>query len=298
MPSTPAHLSDRLFAFGLCILPTRVLSRLAFSIAEIHTPWIKNVLIRAFLRSYSSIDMSEAAEPIPEHYACFNDFFTRELKPGLRPLPEDNTHLLCPVDGQLGAFGTITSGQLCQIKGMVYDLRELVGGSDSMIAAFTGGQYMTFYLAPHDYHRVHMPIAGRLSETRYIPGRLFGVNPRCVRSLPRLFTRNERLISCFDTEIGLVAVIMVGAFIVGGIHTRAAGRICPPHQTAQRYHSYNSHGGTRYSYDRGQQMGHFLLGSSVIVLAGPDTIALAPELAPDQAVRLNQSLGQFVPAMH
>ncbi|MES1954779.1 archaetidylserine decarboxylase [Salinisphaera hydrothermalis] len=295
MSAAPVSLSDRLFAFALWLLPTRAISHLAFLIAEIRLPRIKNLLIRGFLRAYPAIDMSEAAEPEPTQYACFNDFFTRELAEGARPMPRNEHALVCPVDGQLGMFGTIETGRLFQTKGVAYNLRELVAGDDSLAAAFLGGRYFTLYLAPHNYHRVHMPLDGRLRETRYVPGRLFGVNPRCVRAIPRLFSRNERLVSCFDTAIGPVAVVMVGAFIVGGIHTKAAGRVCPPHQKARRHTSYIDAGDADHRYVRGGQMGHFMLGSSVILLTGPDAVDFDPELTAGQAVRLNQPLGRLVP---
>ncbi|HET7315295.1 archaetidylserine decarboxylase [Salinisphaera sp.] len=295
MSAVPVRFTDRLFVFAQWLLPTRAISRLAFAIAEIRLPRLKNALIRGFLRAYPAIDMSEAAEPEPARYACFNAFFTRELAGGARPTPADADALVCPVDGQLGMFGTIETGRLFQTKGVAYDLRTLVAGDDSLAAAFFGGRYATFYLAPHNYHRVHMPLDGRLRETYYVPGRLFGVNPRCVRAVPRLFSRNERLVSCFDTAIGPVAVVMIGAFIVGGIHTRAAGRVCPPHEKARRHTSYSDAGAADHHYARGEQMGHFMLGSSVILLAGPDAFAFDPELATGQAVRLNQPLGRLVP---
>lgn len=295
MSAASASLTDRLFAFVLWLLPTRAISHLAFVIAEIRVTRIKNLLIRAFLKSYPAIDMSEAAEPEPTRYACFNDFFTRELAAGARPLPQASDRALCPVDGQLGMFGDISAGRIFQTKGVAYDLRELLAGDDSMAAAFLGGRYATLYLAPHNYHRVHMPLDGVLRETRYVPGRLFGVNPRCVRAIPRLFSRNERLVSCFDTAVGPVAVVMVGAFIVGGIHTRAAGRVCPPHQKARREVSYIDAADTEVDYRRGEQMGHFMLGSSVILLTGPEAIEFAPGLTSGQHVWLNQSLGQLRP---
>lgn len=287
--------ADRLFTFALWLLPTRAISHLAFAIAGIRLPWLKNALIGGFLRAYPAIDMSEAAEPDPARYVNFNAFFSRELAAGARPLPADETRLACPVDGQLGMFGTIETGRLFQTKGLAYDLRELVAGDESLAAAFLGGRYATLYLAPHNYHRVHMPLDGQLRETRYVPGRLFGVNPRCVRAIPRLFSRNERLVSCFDTAIGPVALVMVGAFIVGGIHTRTAGRVCPPHRKAVRHSDYIDASQVDHRYGRGQQMGHFMLGSSVIVLTGPDAVDFDPALAAGQTVRLNQSLGQLIP---
>lgn len=291
LPAT--SLPDRLFAFCLWCLPTRALSRLACRVAEIRVPRIKNGLINAFLKAYPDIDMGEAAISDPARYDCLNDFFTRKLAATARPLPtQAHDRFLCPVDGQLGAFGRISAGQLCQTKGATYDLRTLLGHDDALATSFLGGDYITLYLAPHNYHRVHVPFPGRLRETLYLPGRLFGVNPRCVRSIPRLFSRNERLVSCFDTTIGPVAVVMVGAFIVGGIHTVAAGQICPPHRKASRqchYHGDDPH----QHYTCGQEMGHFMFGSSVIVLTGPDVLTLNADLKAGQPVRLNQPLGHI-----
>jgi phosphatidylserine decarboxylase len=191
-------------------------------------------------------------------------------------------------------YGDIEAGQLGQIKGVSYDLHALLGGDDTLAATFLGGRYMTFYLAPHNYHRVHMPLDGRLRATRYIPGRLFGVNPRCVRSIPRLFTRNERLVCCFDTQVGPFALVLVGAFIVGGIQLRTAGRVCPPHRSTQRHTSYNNSKEAGGPFARGHPMGHFMLGSSVVILSAANAVDIDGELVVDQPVRLNQPLGGLV----
>ena len=289
MPTAPnASPGDRLFAGLLSCLPTRLISHGAFWLADNTTPWLKRALIGAFLKGYPAIDMREAAEPDPAAYASFNAFFTRALAAGQRPVPGAGDALACPVDGQLGAFGDIEYGRIFQTKGLAYDLAELLADPE-LAARFAGGRYATLYLAPHDYHRVHMPLAGRLVSTRYVPGRLFGVNPRCVRAVPRLFTRNERLVSVFETEVGPMAVVMVGAFIVGGIHDVATGRVCPPHRRAPMTTEFDDHAP---AYARGDEMGHFCLGSSAIVVFGRDAVDFAPELASGQAVRLNQSLGR------
>ena len=289
MPTAPnASPGDRLFAGLLSCLPTRVISHGAFWLANNTTPWLKRALIDAFLKGYPAVDMQEAAEPDPAAYASFNAFFTRALAAGQRPVPAAGDALACPVDGQLGAFGDIEYGRIFQTKGLAYDLAELLADPD-LAARFAGGRYATLYLAPHDYHRVHMPLAGRLLSTRYVPGRLFGVNPRCVRAVPRLFTRNERLVSVFETAAGPMAVVMVGAFIVGGIHDVATGRICPPHRRSPRRTDFDD---KAPAYARGDEMGHFCLGSSAILVFGRDAVDFAPELASGQAVRLNQSLGR------
>lgn len=289
MPTAPnTSLGDRLFAGLLSCLPTRVISHGAFWLANNTTPWLKRALIDAFLKGYPAVDMHEAAEPDPAAYPSFNAFFTRALATGQRPVPAAGDALACPVDGRLGAFGNIEYGRIFQTKGLAYDLAELLADAD-LAARFVGGRYATLYLAPHDYHRVHMPLAGRLLSTRYVPGRLFGVNPRCVRAVPRLFTRNERLVSVFETEAGPMAVIMVGAFIVGGIHDVATGRVCPPHRRVPLTTDFNDEAP---AYARGDEMGHFCLGSSAILVFGRDAVDFAPDLASGQAVRLNQSLGR------
>ena len=283
-----ASLADRLFAGALACLPTRLISHGAFALAESRRAGLKNTLIRGFLNAYPAIDMQEAAEPDALAYPSFNAFFTRALAADTRPAPGDATALACPVDGQLGAFGDIANGRVFQTKGVAYDLAELLDDAD-LAERFAGGRFATLYLAPHNYHRVHMPLAGRLTHTRYVPGRLFGVNPRCVRAVPRLFTRNERLVSLFETEAGPMAVVMVGAFIVGGIHDVATGRICPPHRKSPRARTFDA---DTPAYARGDEMGHFCLGSSAIVVFGRDAIEFAEGLATGMSVRLNETLGR------
>lgn len=288
--SNPSHasLGDRLFAGLLSALPTRLISHAAGTLAGARYTGLKNSLIRLFLKGYPAIDMTEAAEPNPLAYESFNAFFTRRLAPGMRPAPADPSALACPVDGQLGAFGDIRDGRIFQTKGVAYDLAGLLVDK-TLAERFVGGRYATLYLAPHDYHRVHMPLAGTLHTTRYVPGRLFGVNPRCVRAVPRLFSRNERLVSVFETEVGPMAVVMIGAFIVGGIHDKASGRICPPHTRAVHERTFTSH---EHRYARGDEMGHFCLGSSVIAVFGRDAVGFHADLSAGTPVRLNQTLGR------
>lgn len=291
--STPARPTDRIFAALFWLLPTRAISRVAHALAQARLPWLKRSLIGVFLRAYPDIDMREAAEPDPAHYQSFNAFFTRALADDRRPMPADAEAIAAPVDGSLGAFGDARTGTVCQTKGMAYDLRTLVGGSESWAAAFLGGRFATFYLAPHNYHRVHMPLDGCLRATRYVPGRLFGVNPRCVRAIPRLFARNERLVTLFDTAVGPMALVMVGAFIVGGIHTRWAGPICPPHRPAPREDSFMDAGMERAYFSRGQEMGHFCIGSSVILLFGAGALSWQPDLISGQPLLLGQPIARL-----
>ena len=291
--STSASTADRLFAGLLWLLPTRAISRAAHSLARSRLPWLKQRLINAFLRAYPDIDMAEAAQSDPTAYSSFNAFFTRALAPQARPMPMDRETIVSPVDGTLGAFGDAKTGMICQTKGMAYDLRTLLGGSQSWSAAFLGGRYATFYLAPHNYHRVHMPLDGCVREMRYVPGRLFGVNPRCVRAIPRLFARNERLVTLFDTAVGPMALVMVGAFIVGGIHTRWAGQICPPHRSAPRQEDFADTALEQAYYARGDEMGRFSIGSSVILLFGPGALAWQDGIENGQKLVLGQSIARL-----
>ncbi|MES1946361.1 phosphatidylserine decarboxylase [Salinisphaera sp. C84B14] len=291
--SNPASSGDRLFAALLWLLPTRAISRAAHALARARLPWLKQALINAFMRLYPDIDMQEAAQPDPTAYSSFNAFFTRALAPDARPMPDDRERIVSPVDGTLGAFGEARTGMICQTKGMAYDLRTLVGGSEAWSAAFLGGHYATFYLAPSNYHRVHMPLDGCVREMRYVPGRLFGVNPRCVRAIPRLFARNERLVTLYDTAVGPMALVMVGAFIVGGIHTRWAGQVCPPHRRTPRNESFIDATLENAYYARGEEMGRFSIGSSVILLFGPGALAWDSALSNGQPVKLGDSIARL-----
>lgn len=294
MPHAPsASLADRMVASLLWLLPTRLISRAAHTLAQSRIRWLKHRLIRGFLRLYPAIDMTEAAEPDPRAYDSFNAFFTRALAPDARPMPEDREIVVSPVDGSLGAFGEARTGTICQSKGMAYDLRALVGGDDAWAAAFLGGRFATFYLAPHDYHRVHMPLDGCVRETRYLPGRLFGVNPRCVRTIGRLFTRNERLVTFFDTAVGPVAMVMVGAFIVGGIHTRWAGQVCPPHRHSGHAQGFVDSQTPQTYFQRGAEMGRFSIGSSVILLFGAGALSWHLGLVHSQPLKLGQTIGRL-----
>jgi phosphatidylserine decarboxylase len=293
MTAPLASFGDRLFAVLFWMLPTRAISRLAQILADTRLGPIKRALIAGFMRAYPAIDMREAKRDDPYAYPSFNAFFTRSLGDNARPLPADPEQIISPVDGILGAFGTARAGRICQTKGIAYDLRTLVGGSDALTTAFLGGSYTTFYLAPHNYHRVHMPINGCLRETHYVPGRLFGVNPRCVRALPRLFTRNERLVSCFDTAVGPVVLVMVGAFIVGGIHTRWAGQICPPHRRRGKVCSFIGTPIKQSYFARGAEIGYFAMGSSVILLFGPGALVCNPGLTAGQTLRLGDPIGRL-----
>lgn len=285
-PPDGASLGDRLFVGLQTLLPTRALSALMYRIAEIRLPAFKNAFIRVFMRGYP-IDLSEAVRGRIEDYEHFNDFFTRALKPGMRPQPANPTALSSPVDGRISQFGTIHAGALIQAKGHTYRAAELLADA-ALGAAFEGGEFATIYLAPHNYHRVHMPFAGRLRRWLYVPGRLFSVNPATARALPSLFARNERMVAIFDTESGPLAVVMVGALFVGGIETVWGGRLTPPHRREAGPFPYEPM--SPQTLGRGDEMGRFHMGSTVILLAPRGALRWAAGLTPGQAVRLGDLL--------
>jgi phosphatidylserine decarboxylase len=208
------------------LLPQHLLSRIAGSLAEAQVPWLRRLLIRAAIHRFG-IDLTEAAEPDCERYVSFNDFFTRALKAGARPLVGDAQTLVSPADGVISEAGRLTGNRLLQAKGRTFTLEALLGESGTRAAGLCDGCFVTVYLSPRDYHRVHMPLAGTLAATRYIPGRLFSVNLRTACALPDLYAGNERLVCWFDTPAGALAVVLVGALLVAGIDTVWQGRYPP-----------------------------------------------------------------------
>ena len=283
----------RLFAALMTVLPQHGLSRLVHRLARWRwRPW-KNALIRGFIKAYH-INMGEAVSTEPDSYASFNAFFTRTLAPGKRPIKTDLGTILSPVDGAVSQFGTIESGRLIQAKGRHYTLDALLGGDPSLTAAFTEGRFATLYLSPRDYHRVHMPCAGTLQRMLHVPGRLFGVSTPLVAQVPRLYARNERVISLFETDAGPLAVILVGAIGVGSIETVWAGEVTPPR--GQRIRSWDMRN-QAIELAAGEEMGRFNLGSSVILLLPPDAnVTWHETIALEAPVRLGQPMAELADA--
>ena len=271
------------------LAPQHGVSRLAGSLASSRTPWLKNMLIRRFIRAYD-VDMDQAERPASD-YSCFNDFFTRALKPGARPLAGGSEHILCPADGAISQLGRIEDGRILQAKGQSYTAAELLGGDAALAARFDGGHFITIYLSPSDYHRVHMPAAGRLRETTYIPGDLFSVNTATAAAVPRLFARNERLACIFDTAQGSVASVMVGAMIVASIETVWSGLVKPHGRQVIRT-AYPED--TAPQLEAGAEMGRFLLGSTVILLFEPGKIEWLDGLKPLDTVLMGQALARKI----
>lgn len=280
---------NRLKAFLFYLFPHHLVSRIMFAFARITWTPLKNRLIDLYLALHP-VDMSLAVEPDPHAYPSLNAFFTRALDFDRRPWNREPDVLLCPVEGTVSQAGAIEAGRIIQAKGRSYDLPELVGGDPQLAGAFERGHFATLYLSPRDYHRIHMPVAGRLLETVYIPGRLFSVAPFTVDAVPRLFARNERLVCRFDTPAGELGMVLVGAVNVSAIETVWGGLAGHGRKILRRGYSDD----TPVELDRGAEMGRFNLGSTVIVLA-PDTAVWDPGLVPGATVNIGQALGRFTP---
>lgn len=289
-----AGLFDHVFAGLQRILPTHLLSRVVHWATRVETPWFKNLFISRFITGFG-ITLDEFQVQNPRSFRCFNEFFTRALVDGLRPLPEDPQMAACPVDGTMYQAGSIEAGRIFQAKGQSFDVVSLLGGSRERAAPFLGGQFATIYLAPSNYHRIHMPMAGRLSKQVYVPGRLFSVNPATARAMPELFARNERVAALFETEIGPVALVLVGALFVGSIETVWAGEITPPHRGAIEVRQWGE-SDPSIQLERGAEMGRFNMGSTVILLTGPGVMDWSSSIKPGDAVRMGQPLGRMLSA--
>ncbi len=282
---------DRLRGVIQRVLPHTLLTAVMYWSTRLHfRPW-KNWQIRWFIKRYG-VDIAEASDTDPESYPHFNAFFTRSLRPGSRPVEGSADTIACPADGKISAIGDIHGDMLLQAKGQQYSLHSLLGGDDDRAKPFEGGCFATLYLSPRDYHRVHMPTDGRLREMTYIPGRLFSVNFATARAIPGLFAKNERLVCLFDTGLGPMAVILVGAMLVSGMETIWSGAVAPPH--GQRLRTWHYQGDDAVELSRGAEMGRFNTGSTVILLLPRDTLRWSQNLQSGAGVRMGQQLGQRV----
>jgi len=282
-------MAGKLFAWLQYLLPQHGVSRLIGRLARVESRPAKNLLIRGFMRLFQ-VDMSDAVEPDPTAYPTFNRFFTRALRPGARPLPGADADLACPVDGTVSECARLEDGRLLQAKGFRYELGRLLGG-DTPEALLKGG-FATIYLAPWHYHRIHAPAAGRLVEMRYLPGALFSVNRATVGAVPRLFARNERVACLFDTDFGPMAVVLVGALNVGSIETTWAGEVAPGPDRQAAVWRYPPEGAGSVRLARGEELGRFNMGSTVIVVLPEHGPRFAPEIAAGRHVRMGQLLAR------
>ncbi|MCB1735794.1 MAG: phosphatidylserine decarboxylase [Gammaproteobacteria bacterium] len=278
--------TDLALSLPLYPLPHHALSRLMHAFMRIRNPAIRTAQMRFLTRLYG-IDVSEAQDADFASYDHFNAFFTRALKADARPLDPDPDNLVSPVDGAVSQAGRIQGESIFQAKGHEYSLLELLGGEAERTTPFFDGDFVTLYLSPRDYHRVHMPISGTLRQMIHVPGRLFSVAPHTVRSVPRLFARNERVIALFDTEIGPVAHILVGAIFVSSMDTVWAGTVTPP---SGSYINVTHYHGDDVVLERGAEMGRFNMGSTTITLFPKGAIEFAPEIVPGAKVRMGQRL--------
>ncbi len=279
-------MSDRLAVLPQYLLPKRGLTVAAGALASLNAGALSHAAMRRFIARYG-VDMSEAAEPRVETYASFNEFFTRPLKAGARPLAD--APWLCPVDGAISQCGPIAGDQIFQAKGHHYSSRALVGGDAQLAAQFDNGAFATLYLSPRDYHRIHMPCRGVLKRMIHVPGALFSVNPVTARGVPGLFARNERVVCVFDSAHGPFVLALVGATIVGSMATVWHGVVNPPRPGAVREWTYAAE---EVVLDRGAEMGRFLLGSTVVMLFPKNTLRFNRQWVPGGAIRMGQAMGE------
>jgi phosphatidylserine decarboxylase len=268
-------------------LPHHALSRVMHRLTRCENRAWKNAFIKNIVRVYG-VDLSEALEPNPEAYPSFNAFFTRALRPDARPLCADTGTLLCPADGAISQIGDITAGRILQAKGKEFSATELLGGDAERARPFENGKFATIYLSPRDYHRLHMPLTGTLREMVHVPGRLFSVNNATADHVPNLFARNERVAALFDTEAGPMALVLVGAIFVASIETVWHGVVTPPAGRSVQTWDYRQ---SPMTLNRGEEMGRFNMGSTIIVLFGENAVEWEA-LVPGATVRMGGKLGQ------
>lgn len=290
--NTDNSLFGKLLSLLQYLLPHHLLSRGMYLIARSEWKPLKDLIIKNIINIYN-VDMHQAIYQQPSDYRSFNHFFTRTLQPEARPIANKKNALVSPVDGTVSQAGEIRQGRIFQAKGHDFSLTELVGGDPKVASLFADGSFATIYLSPRDYHRIHMPITGTLKKMIHVPGRLFSVSPATTQNIPRLFSRNERIVNLFDTEVGPVALIMVGAIFVSSMDTVWAGTVTPKSRRATSW-EYGRKSTAAIKLQLGQEMGRFNMGSTVILLFGKDTVELATELQPDAKLQMGQQIGSVV----
>jgi phosphatidylserine decarboxylase len=284
------HVSERSAVLPQYLMPKRAMTVFGGMVANMRGGALTHAIIRNFVAKYG-VNMDEAADPRIESYATFNEFFTRPLKEGARPIAD--AAFVCPVDAAISQFGPIEHDQIFQAKGHSYSTRALVGGDQQLAHRFDHGHFATLYLAPKDYHRIHMPCDGRLTRMIYVPGDLFSVNPLTARHVPSLFARNERVVCVFETPYGPFINVLVGATIVGSVATVWHGTVNPPRTRGIREWSYE---GQDITLRKGQEMGRFLLGSTVVMLFPKNVLTFTPDWAPSRPVRLGEAMASAIAA--
>ncbi len=280
-------MSDRLAVLPQYFLPKQALTALAGRFARAEGGSLTHAAIRRFVARYG-VNMAEAAQPDITAYATFNEFFTRPLRDGARPLAQ--ARFVCPVDGAISQFGPIEKDQIFQAKGHSYSTTALVGGDAALAAGFDNGHFATLYLSPKDYHRIHMPCDGRLTRMIHVPGALFSVNPTTARGVPGLFARNERVVCVFDTAHGPFVLVLVGATIVGSMATVWHGVVNPPRSGQLREWRYDTES---VELAQGAEMGRFLLGSTVVMLFPRGPLQFNPAWGPARSIRMGEAMAHL-----
>ena len=282
-------LSARLFIALQHIMPQHFLSWVMWKLARCEYKWFLTLILPLFIRHFK-VNMIEAKNPDWKSYTSFNNFFTRELNEDAREICSDENAIVSPVDGAVSQLGKINTDLIFQAKGHAYSLAQLLGDREDLGKTFKNGQFNTVYLSPKDYHRIHMPVDGTLKEMIHVPGQLFSVNPTTVENVPALFARNERVICLFDTPTGPMAMILVGAIFVGSIETVWHGEVTPPRHKDIRNWNYDEE---NMSYVKGQEMGRFNMGSTVILLYANKKMDWDKELKAEQSVQLGEAIGKI-----
>ena len=279
-------MSDQLAVIPQYLMPKLAMTRLAGLVASAEWGAVTTWVIKRFVKRYN-VNMNEAAHADPGHYKSFNEFFTRPLKDGVRPL--SRSEWVCPVDGAISQCGAIERDQIFQAKGHHYSTRALVGGDATLAAQFQNGQFATLYLSPRDYHRIHMPMAGKLLRMIHVPGDLFSVNPTTARGVPGLFARNERVVCEFETEKGPMVLVLVGATIVGSMATVWHGQVNPPRPGAVREWRYESQD---VRLQKGEEMGRFLLGSTVVMLFPENSLRFPDDWLSTRPLQMGEAMSR------
>ena len=277
-------MSDQLAVLPQYLMPKLAMTRLAGRLASAKLGSFTTWVIKRFVKRYN-VNRAEAANADPAHYKSFNEFFTRPLKEGVRPLAHSTW--LCPVDGAISQCGPIERDQIFQAKGHQYSTRALVGGDAALAAQFENGQFATLYLSPRDYHRIHMPVAGKLLRMVHVPGDLFSVNPTTARGVPGLFARNERVVCEFETDHGPMVLVLVGATIVGSMATVWHGQVNPPRPGTVREWRYESQ---EVRLQKGEEMGRFLLGSTVVMLFPQNSIQFPSDWISTRPLQMGEAM--------
>lgn len=269
------------------LIPHHFFSMMMYRLTRCQAVWFKNLFIKFIIKNYQ-VNITEAQQTDLNAYPSFNAFFTRALQSGIRPIAADENVVVSPVDGAISQLGKIDSGQIVQAKGRHYSVLELLGGDQTLAEQFQQGQFATIYLSPRDYHRIHMPLTGKLQKMCYIPGKLFSVSPRTARTVPNLFARNERIVTVFETQQGPMVLVLVGAIFVGSMETVWSGQITPPYGKEIQHWTYQDE--QAITIEKGEEMGRFNMGSTVVILLPEQATLFLEQLVAGDSLKMGQAI--------